>query len=118
MIYPSNRLCEYAANLQYFEFRAKAFVLFLWDTVSDDDFVNGAGVDAGDGVAAENSVCEKGIDVGSTFPLYKLGGAGNRVRCISEIIDDNGNSASDISHKHHGGVLAVSDASRSTFLVC
>lgn len=116
VVYPSDRLCENAANLQYFEFRAQALVLFLWDTVSDDDFVDGARVDASDGVAAENSVCEESVDVGSALSLYKLGGAGNGVGCISEIIDDNGDPASDISHKHHGGVLAVSDASRTTFL--
>lgn len=118
VVNPSDRLCEYAANLQYFEFRAQALVLFLWDTVSDDDFVNSAGVDAGNGIAAENSVGEKCVDVGGTLSLYKLGSAGNGVGCISEIINDNGDPASDISHKHHSGVLAVSDASWSTFLVC
>lgn len=92
-------------------------MLFLWDTVSDDDFVNGAGVDAGDGVAAENSVREESIDVGSAFSLYKLRRAGDGVGCICEIIDDNGDPASDIPHKHHSGVLAVSDASWTTFLV-
>lgn len=92
-------------------------MLFLWDTVSDDDFVDGAGVDAGDGVTAENSVGEESVDVGSALSLYKLGSAGNGVGCISEVIDDNGDTASNISHKHHGGVLAVSDASWTTFLV-
>lgn len=54
-------------------------MLFLWDTVSDDDFVDGTGVDAGDGVAAENSVCEESIDVGGALSLYKLGSAGNGI---------------------------------------
>ena len=54
-------------------------MLFLWDTVSDDDFVDGTGVDTGDGVAAENSVCEESIDVGGALSLYKLGSAGNGI---------------------------------------
>jgi hypothetical protein len=41
--------------------------------------------------------------------LQKLSGPRNRVRCISQIIDEDSGAVRNISHQHHSRVLAVVD---------
>ena len=105
-----------ATNLENLELWASSLVLLLWHGVGDNNLVNSRGVEAGQGISGEDTVGDQRIDVGSTLALDKLGSAGDSVAGISQIIDDDSNTACNISDKHHSRILAIGDACWATLL--
>lgn len=112
----TDRLGKNATNLQNLEFWASSLVLLLWNRVGNNDLVNSRGIKAGQGISGEDTVGDQRIDIGSTLALDKLGSTGDSVAGISQIIDDDGNTACNISDKHHSGILAIGDACWATLL--
>ena len=78
----SDSFRKYGPNFQDFEFRAETTMFILLDAVGDDNPVQSGGVDAINGVAAEDSVCKKCVDVGCTFFFEELGGTCDGVGCV------------------------------------
>ena len=112
----ADRLGENAANLKNLELWASSLVLVLWNRVGNNDLVNSRGVEAGQGIPGEDTVGDQCIDVGSALALDKLGGTGDSVAGISQIIDNDSNTACNISDKHHSRILTIGDARWATLL--
>jgi hypothetical protein len=116
MVHPADCLGKDQSDLQDFQLGTLATVLFLWDAVGDDDLVKRRGVDTGNGITAEHTMGDQGVDLGSTLLLQQLGSAGNGVGGVSQVIHEDAGLALDISHKHHGGILTIRDAGWASFL--
>jgi hypothetical protein len=118
VVHPANRFGEHVANLQDLELGARLEVLLLGHGVGGDDFVDGAGVDALDGIAREYAVSDECIHGLGTFLLQELGGACDGVGGIGQVIDEDGGAATDFTDEQHCGVLTIRDLCGAAFLKC
>lgn len=100
-------LSENVADLQDLELGAAAQVLTLVHTVGHHHLVEGAGVDALNGVTAQDAVGDESIHLGGTLLLEELGRPGNGVGGIRQIVNKNCGPVADIADQHHSGILAV-----------
>jgi hypothetical protein len=116
VVHPADRFGEHVANLQDLEFGAGLQVLLLGHGVGGDDLVDGAGVDALDRVAGENTVCDERVHSLRAFLLQELGGACDGVGGIGQVIDEDGGAATDFTDEQHCGVLAIRDLRGAAFL--
>lgn len=110
-------LCKHVANLEYLQLRTPRFVFVLINSVGDYNFVKRTGVDAVDSVSTENAVGDQCIHLRSTLFLHQFGRASDGIRCVCQIVDEDGSAVCHIAHKHHSRVLPVADLCRSTLLV-
>jgi hypothetical protein len=117
MVHAPDRLSKHVAHFQHLQLRAACFVLRLIDRVCHNDFVQGAGVDAIDRVAAQDAVRDERVHLGCAFLLQQLCRACDGVRSVCQVIDKDGRAVRDVSHQHHGRVLAVVDLCWSALLV-
>lgn len=92
-------------------------MLGLRDCVGHNDLVEGAGVDAINGVSAENAMRDERVDLGSTLFLQELRGTCDCVRSICQIVDKDRCSVRNVSNQHHGGVLPIADLCGAAFFV-
>ncbi len=102
-------LREDVADFENFELGTAFTVLSLVDGVGDDDFVEGTGIDALNGITTEDTMRDEGIDFGRSFLLEQLGRTCDGVTRIREIVDQNCSLACDVSDKHHRSVLSIRD---------
>jgi hypothetical protein len=117
MVYASDGFSEHIAYFQNLEFRASCLVFGLRDGIGHHDLVQGAGVDAIDGVAAQDAVRDERKYLSCAFLLQQLRSAGDSIRCIGKIVDKDRGAVRDVSHQHHGRVLPIVDLGRTAFLV-
>lgn len=103
-------------NVENLKFGAHALVLFLWDGIGDHQLVDGRRIDARNGIAAKHAVSDEGINSRGALLLQELGGSGDGIRGVGQIINQNTNPIGNISHEHHSGILAIRDLRRTTFL--
>jgi hypothetical protein len=109
-------LSENVADFKDLKLGAQAQVLLLLHAVGHHHLVKGASVDALDGVAAQDTMGDQGINLGCALLLEELGGPSNRVRGVRQVIDQNGYPVTDVTDQHHGGILAVCDLGRAALL--
>lgn len=112
----TDSLGENVADLQDFQLGAGGQVLLLRHGVGRDDLVEGAGVDALDGVAGEDAVGDERVDGLRAFLLEELGGAGDGVGGVCQVVDEDGRAVAHFSDEQHAGVLAVVDLGGATLL--
>jgi hypothetical protein len=117
VVHASNGFSEHIAYLQNLEFRASCLVLGLRDGVGHNDLVQGAGVDAINGVAAQDAMRDERHYLGRTLFLQQLRSAGNGVGRVGKIVNKDRGATRHVSHQHHGRVLPVVDLGRTAFLV-
>src|SRR6201747_901920 len=91
-------------------------MLFLRDTVRDNDLIQCRSVDAGYGISTEYAMREQCIDVGGPFFLQQLGCPGDCIGRICQIIDKDTNFVGNIPYKHHCGILTLCNTRWSAFL--
>ena len=111
-----SHLCENVTNFQDLQLGTPAQVFRLVDAVSDNDLVESTGVDAVNGITAQNPMCNQRNNLGCTFPFHKFGSACDRVRRVCEVINENGCSIPYVAYQHHRGILTVCNPCRATFL--
>jgi len=116
MVNATDRFSEDTADVQDLKLGTQFLVLLLWHAVRDDDLVDRRSIDAGNRIAAEDAVGEKRVDVCGALAFHKLGGAGNCVGGVCEIVNEDGDTAGYVSYEHHRRILAIGDAGRSAFL--
>ena len=109
-------LAENVADLQDLELGATAQVINLVHTVGHNNPVKGARVDALNSVTAQNAVRDQCVNLGCALLFQQLGGTGDRVRSIREVVNQNGYPIANITNQHHGSVLAVCDLSGAALL--
>lgn len=117
MVNAANRFSKDVSDFQDFELGASSLVLFLVNCVCYNDFVEGAGIDALNGVAGKDTVGDECVHFGRTFLLQQLCGASDGVGCVGQVIDKDGRALGDISDQHHGSILTVVDLCGSALLV-
>lgn len=98
------------------ELGAQAAVLVLGHRVCDEHLINGRGVDARNGVAAEDAVRQQGIDLGGALLLEQLGCARDGVGGIGEIVDEDADAVGDVADKHHASVFLLGELDGTAFL--
>jgi hypothetical protein len=113
----ANRLGEHIAYFKHFQFRASGLVVSLVDRVGHYDFVQGAGVDAIDCIAAENAVRDERKHLCRAFLLQQLRRARDGIRGVRKIVDEDSGAICDVSDQHHGCILSVVDLCRTSLLV-
>jgi hypothetical protein len=118
VVHPADGFGEHVANLQDLELGARCQVLLLRDGIGGDDLVDGAGIDALDGIAREHTVRDERIHGLGTFLLQELSGACDGVRGISQVIDEDGGTTAHFTDEQHGGVLTIRNLRRAAFLKC
>ena len=116
MVRPPNRLRKNRRDVENLHLRAETAVLVLWHRVGHDHLVDGRGVDAGDGVAAQYGVGEEGVDLEGALLLEELGGAGNCVGRVDEVVDEDADLVADVADEHHGGVAVLGELGGPAFL--
>ena len=109
MVYPPDRLGKYPPNIQHLELRTPFLVFLLRYAVRHHDFIQRTGVDAVDGLPAENAVGEQGVDFGCALFFEEFCRTGDGVRGVGEVVDEDGEPVGDVADEHHGRVLAVGD---------
>jgi hypothetical protein len=113
----TTHLSKHIANFKNFQLRASRLVLRLWHSVRHDDLVKRTGVDAIDGISAQNAVSDQRIHLCGALLLQQLRGTCNCVRGIRQIVDQDGCAIRNVSNQHHGRILPVIDLSWSALLV-
>jgi hypothetical protein len=109
-------LSKVCADIQNFQFRTAPLVLMLRHAIGDDNLVQGAGIDAFDGVTAEHTMREKCVDFRGTLFLQQLGRTCNGIGGIGKVVYQDGRSVGYIANEHHDGILPVGDARGAAFL--
>lgn len=117
MVDTANSFGEHGANVQYLELRAETAVLRLRHRVGDENLVNGRGVDARNGIAAEDTVGQQGIYLDGAFALEQLGSSSDGIGRVTKIVDQDTNAVGNVSNQHHAGVALLGELDRSAFLV-
>ena len=102
----SDRLGENPRHIKDLELVAQnGLVLLLRCRVGGDDFVNGGSIDSLNGVAGKEAVRDDGVNPEGALVLEQLGGSGDGVARVDEIVDQQRDAAGDITNKHRGGNL-------------
>jgi hypothetical protein len=117
MVHAADSLGEDVADLEDLELRAARFVLCLVHRVGHDHLVEGAGINAIDGISAQDPVGDERIHLGSALLLQQLRRTRDRVRCVCQVIDEDGRAVRDVSDEHHSRILAVVDLGGTALLV-
>jgi hypothetical protein len=104
------------SNFKHFKLWTPLLVLSLVNGVGYYDPIERTGIDPVYGVAAQHAMRNQGVHFRGTLFLQQFGGSSDGVGSIREIVDQDGRLARYFADKHHGGILAVGDLSRTTFL--
>lgn len=81
------------------------------------DGVDGALVQAVDGVAAEDAVADEGVDPGGALVLQQASCARDGVAGVGEVVHEDGGAILNVANEHHGRFLLLRDFRRAAFLV-
>lgn len=110
-------LSEDIADLEDLQFGTPLLMLSLINSISDNDLVEGTGVDAIDSVTAEHAVGDKSINSTGALLLDQFGSTSDGVAGVSQIVNEDRRLARNITDQHHCGILSVGNFSRPTLLV-
>lgn len=110
-------LREDVANFEDLQLWAPRLVLGLVNGVGDNDLVQCTGVDAINGISTENAVSDQRIHLRRALLLHQLSSTSDSVRCVCQIIDEDGSAVCNITDQHHGRILPVADLGGSALLV-
>lgn len=88
----------------------------LRHAVGNHDLIQRTGVDAFDGVSAQDPVREQCDDCSCALFLEELCCSGDGVGGVCEVIDEDGGAVAHVADEHHGCVLAIGDFGRSALL--
>jgi hypothetical protein len=110
-------LSKDVADLEDLQLGTPLLVLRLVDRVGYDDLVKRAGVDAINGIAAQDAVRDERVHLGSALLLQQLGGTCDGVGGVGQIVDENGGAVCNVTDQHHGRILPVADLGRAALLV-
>lgn len=117
MVDAADRLGENRGDVQDVKLGSKLLlVLVLGNRVGNDQLVNRRSLDAVDSVTAEDTVSQQGVDGGGALLLKELGSSGDGVAGIGNIVEQNANAVSNVTHEHHASVLAIGDLGRTALL--
>ena len=113
----ADRLGENGGDVQDVELGSKLLlVLVLGYRVGNDQLVNRRSLDAVDSVTAEDTVSQQRVDGGGTLLLKELGGSGDGVAGIGNVVEKNADAIGNVTDEHHASVLAIGDLGRATLL--
>lgn len=119
MMDPSNRLSKHKAHLEHLKLISKQPLMrCLINAVRHDNSVQCAGFDPLDRIAAEDAVCDEGIDLGGSLFLEQFRRAGDGVARVGHVVDEDGRAVGYVSDEHHGGILALVDLRWPALLLC
>lgn len=116
VMHPPNGFREHTPDLQHLELGTQPHMLVLRHTVGDDDFVEVGAVDALAGIAGEDAVGDEGVDAAGAGFLEQLGGAGDGVGGVCEIVDEDGGAVDYGADEEEGCGLAGGGLGWATFL--
>lgn len=91
-------------------------MLRLRHGVGDENLVNARGIDASNGVAAEDTVGKEGVNLESALSFQQLGGTGDGVGRVDDVIDKDADAVCNVANKHHTGVALLGKPSGTAFL--
>lgn len=109
-------LCEDGGDIKDLKLGALAAVLVLGHRVRDDDLVDSGGVDATESVSAEDTVGQQGEDAPGPLALEQLGGAGDGVAGVAEVVDQDAGAVDDVANEHHASVTVLGELNGAPFL--
>lgn len=112
----ANGFGEDGGDVDDVEFGTHAAVLVLGHGVGDEQLVDGGGIDATDGIAAEDAVADEGVDHGGALALEQLGGAGDGVCGVDDVVDEDAHAVGDVADEHHAGVALLVELDGPAFL--
>jgi hypothetical protein len=98
MVDTTNCLSEDPADLQNFQLGTQAAMFILRDAVGHHDLIQGGRIDTGDGITAEDTMSEQGVDVGGALLFQQLCGSCDGIRCVRQVIYKYGYFVRDISN--------------------
>lgn len=98
-------LGQCAGNVNGIQLGADLLLVLVGDSVGNNNLGQNTVVNDLDSLAAENTMCDNGIDLDGTVLCKGLGGQSEGTASISHIIDQDGDLALDISDQHHPGNL-------------
>jgi hypothetical protein len=110
-------LSKDVADFEDLQLGTPLLVLRLVDRVGYDDLVKRTGVDAINGITAQDAVRDERIHLGSALLLQQLGGTCDGVGGVGQIVDEDGGAVCDVTDQHHGRILPVVDLSGAALLV-
>lgn len=117
MVDAPHRLGKDGRDIQDVELGSKLLlVLVLGNRVGNDQLVNRRGLDAADSVAAEDTVSQQGVNCGGALLLKELGGSGDSVAGVGNVVEQNADAVSNVTHEHHTGILAIGNLGRAALL--
>lgn len=109
-------LSEDMAHFQDLQLRTPAKMIDLVHTVGHDHLVEGASVDALNGIAAQDTVSDQGVDLGGALLLQQFGGTRDGIGGVRQIVDQDCYPILNVTDQHHGGILTVCDLCGAAFL--
>lgn len=112
----ANGFGEDGGDVNDLKLGAQAAVLVLGNRVGHEKFVDGGCVDPTNGVAAEDAVGNECVDHGGALSLEKLGGAGNGVGRVGDVVDEDADAIGDVTDQHHAGVALLVELDGAAFL--
>ena len=98
MVYSSDCFRKDITYLQHLEFRTETHILFLRNTVCDNDFIESGSIDPRNGIAAEHAMGEQRIHHRSTLLFQEFSCARDGIGGIGKVIHENSYFASNISN--------------------
>ena len=91
-------------------------MLDLGHRVGHNHLVDGRRLDAVDGIAAEDTMSQEGVDLGGALPLEELSGASDGVARVEKVVDEDANAVCHIADQHHARILPICDLGGTAFL--
>jgi len=116
MVNTANGLCKDGRDVQHLQLGAETAMLFLRDRIGDDDPVNSRGIEARNGITAEDAVGEESVDLESAFALKQLGGPGDGVGRVAKVVDKDADAVGNVADEHHAGVARFGELDRTALL--
>lgn len=98
-------LGQCTGNVNGIQLGADLLLVLVRDSVCNNNLSQNTVVNDLDSLAAENTMCDNGIDLDGTVLSKGLGGQSEGTASISHIIDQDGDLSLDISNQHHPGNL-------------
>lgn len=107
---------ENGGNFENLELGAQPTMLVLRDRVGDHNLVNGRSIDASNGISTEDTMGEQSVYSSSALTLEKLGGSGNGVARVDDVINQDAHTIGNVTNKHHAGISVFGELDRASFL--
>ena len=110
-------LSKDGSNLEHVQFLAQKLPVFsLVDTVRHDYHIQRTSFDSFNGISTKNAMRHERIYFSRVLLLQQFGCTSDRVARIGQVVDQNRGAIRNITHEHHGCILAVRDLSWAALL--